>query len=121
MLRSIAQGQRQRQRFQMSLKSVINLAKHLGQGVCLTCFSCGICFQKLKNTHCTFIISVFAWSRKPPFTRISGASVVAKTGMSALKSMSFLQKVLGADRCTVSPSRSCKNSPHEIMDGCQRK
>ena len=99
----------------------ISSAKQRPQGTSCNCSHCGICRQKLKKCHRTFLISVFARSIEVPLTRVSGASAVAKTGVSLVISMSRLQKFLGAGRCIESPSRSCRRSAHAIMEGFQWK
>ena len=76
--------------------SKINLAKLKPQGSNSPCSACGIYFQKWKNAHREFIISVFTWSAEPAFTKTSGASDVAKNRVSPASSISLLQTLFGA-------------------------
>jgi hypothetical protein len=65
----------------------------------------------------TSIISVLSLSTLPPTTNARGASLVAKNGVSFSSTISFLTKFFGAGKCTVSPSKTCKNSHHGIREG----
>ena len=103
------------------LLSRISLAKHFGQGFSRSWSFSGICFQKWKKRHRTDIIWELAWSIEPPLTRTSGASAVAKNGVSLVNSISLLQTFLGAGRWTISPSKSCKKSDQAIIEGFHRK
>ena len=98
-----------------------NLAKQTPHGGKRRCSLCGICFQKWKKTHLQVIISVFAESSLPPFTKARGASDVAKNGVSFVSSTSLLLTFFGAGKWTVSPSKAWRRSAHAIILGSQRK
>ena len=85
------------------------------------CFASGICQLKVKVLHLTVIISVSLSSTIPFFTKTNGYSLVANTGVSASKTISFVKCDFGAGRWTNWPSSRSNKSCQGITCGDHQK
>lgn len=100
----------------------MNFAKQCPQEIKFCCSAWGIWRQKWNIRQRTSIIWVFARSIERPFT--TGQEVrqlLQRNGVSSVSSISCLQNVLGAGRCTVSPSKAWRKSVQTITAGFHRK